>query len=49
MRRGMRAGAAVAVGMVVAGAVVLLVMRWCWPWVTTASERLFGRQADLDD
>ena len=37
------------VGMVVAGAVVLLVMRWCWPWVTTASERLFGRQADLDD
>ena len=35
--------------MVIAGAIVLIVMRWCWPWVTTASERLFGRQADLDD
>jgi uncharacterized hydrophobic protein (TIGR00271 family) len=36
------------VGMVIAGATVLIVMRWCWPWVTTASERVFGRQADLD-
>lgn len=37
------------VGMVIAGTVVLLVMRWCWPWVTAASERVFGRQSDLDD
>jgi uncharacterized hydrophobic protein (TIGR00271 family) len=36
------------VGMVIAGATVLIVMRWCWPWVTTASERVFGRQADLE-
>ena len=35
-------------GMVVAGAVVLLLMRWCWPQVTAFSEHVFGRQADLD-
>ncbi|MEP9363922.1 DUF389 domain-containing protein [Nocardioides sp. CN2-186] len=34
-------------GMVVAGAVVLLLMRWCWPQVMAVSERFFGRQADL--
>lgn len=34
-------------GMVVAGAVVLLLMRWRWTWLTTVSERFFGRQADL--
>jgi uncharacterized hydrophobic protein (TIGR00271 family) len=37
------------VGMVLAGAVVLITMRWCWPGVTAWSERLFGRQADLTD
>lgn len=31
-------------GMVVAGALVLAVMRTSWTWVTTQSERLFGRR-----
>ena len=35
-------------GMVLAGAVVLLLMRWRWRWLTTWSERVFGRQADLE-
>jgi uncharacterized hydrophobic protein (TIGR00271 family) len=35
-------------GMVIAGAVVLLLMRWKWLWLTTWSERVFGRQADLE-
>jgi uncharacterized hydrophobic protein (TIGR00271 family) len=35
-------------GMVLAGAVVLLLMRWRWTWLTTASERVFGRQSDLE-
>ncbi|MFC7492914.1 MULTISPECIES: DUF389 domain-containing protein [unclassified Nocardioides] len=35
------------VGMVIAGAIVLLLMRWCWAPLTAWSERLFGRQADL--
>ena len=35
------------IGMQIAGAVVLLLMRWCWPWLTAASERVFGSQADL--
>lgn len=34
-------------GMVISGAVVLLLMRWCWPTVTAWSERVFGRQADI--
>jgi uncharacterized hydrophobic protein (TIGR00271 family) len=34
-------------GMVMSGAVVLLLMRWCWPAVTTWSENVFGRQADV--
>jgi uncharacterized hydrophobic protein (TIGR00271 family) len=34
-------------GMVVSGAVVLLLMRWKWRWLTTWSEGVFGRQADL--
>ncbi|MGY2702133.1 DUF389 domain-containing protein [Nocardioides sp. HB32] len=34
-------------GMVIAGAAVLLLMRWRWTWVTTWSERVFGRQSDL--
>ena len=33
------------VGMVVAGVVVLAVMRTSWTWVTTQSERVFGRRA----
>jgi uncharacterized hydrophobic protein (TIGR00271 family) len=37
------------VGMQIAGALVLLLMRWCWPNVTAWSERVFGRQADLED
>ncbi len=36
------------VGMQIAGAAVLILMRWCWPSVTRASERVFGRQSDLD-
>ena len=36
-------------GMVVAGAVVLVLMRWTWVPLTTWSERVFGRQADLAD
>lgn len=36
------------VGMQIAGTVVLLLMRWCWPRLTAASERVFGRQSDLD-
>jgi uncharacterized hydrophobic protein (TIGR00271 family) len=35
------------VGMVVSGAVVLLLMRWKWRWLTAWSEGVFGRQADL--
>lgn len=35
-------------GMVLAGAVVLVLMRWRWTWLTTWSERVFGRQADLE-
>jgi uncharacterized hydrophobic protein (TIGR00271 family) len=35
-------------GMVIAGALVLVLMRWCWTSVSTWSERVFGRQADLD-
>ena len=35
-------------GMVVAGAVVLVLMRWRWTWLTTASERVFGRQSDVE-
>lgn len=34
-------------GMVLAGAAVLLLMRWRWAWLTRWSERFFGRQADL--
>ena len=32
-------------GMVIAGVVVLAVMRTSWTWVTAQSERLFGRRA----
>jgi uncharacterized hydrophobic protein (TIGR00271 family) len=35
-------------GMVLAGAVVLLLMRWRWTWLTTVSERVFGRQSDVE-
>jgi uncharacterized hydrophobic protein (TIGR00271 family) len=35
-------------GMLLAGAIVLLLMRWRWTWLTTASERVFGRQSDLE-
>jgi uncharacterized hydrophobic protein (TIGR00271 family) len=37
------------VGMLISGTLVLLLVRWCWPRVTSASERVFGRQADLND
>jgi uncharacterized hydrophobic protein (TIGR00271 family) len=36
-------------GMVLAGACVLLLMRWRWAWLTARSELVFGRQADLAD
>ena len=35
------------VGMVVAGTVVLLLMRSCWPWLSRTSERFFGTQSDV--
>jgi uncharacterized hydrophobic protein (TIGR00271 family) len=36
-------------GMVIAGAIVLLLMRWTWPALTAWSEKVFGRRADLED
>jgi len=36
-------------GMVVSGAIVLLLVRWGWSRLSEASERVFGRQADLAD
>jgi uncharacterized hydrophobic protein (TIGR00271 family) len=35
-------------GMVIAGAIVLVLMRWWWAPLTAWSERVFGRQADLE-
>ena len=35
------------IGMVIAGAAVLLAMRAWWPWVTDRSDRVFGRQSDI--
>jgi uncharacterized hydrophobic protein (TIGR00271 family) len=32
-------------GMVTAGALLLLVVRTCWPWLAARSERLFGQDA----
>jgi uncharacterized hydrophobic protein (TIGR00271 family) len=34
------------VGMLIAGSLVLVAMRWAWPGLTAWSEKVFGRQAD---
>jgi uncharacterized hydrophobic protein (TIGR00271 family) len=36
-------------GMVISGAVVLLLIRWTWSSLTAWSERVFGRQADITE